>query len=132
MARLLLPLLRDFGVLVVGDQTEVPNRRDGGLRIVFELVPADEGGPQRVQAERVDGGVRRLADGPSAGRRAACGLPASDPRVPLTTRPCRPSQGRDHTPGRPAVAPSQRRRGHHASLAPYNSEHDLQEVYLDR
>jgi hypothetical protein len=40
VAELLIPLLRASGVLMVGDETELPNRRDGGLRIVFELIPA--------------------------------------------------------------------------------------------
>ncbi|MBB4920962.1 hypothetical protein [Streptosporangium saharense] len=54
VAELLLPLLRESGLLHVGDENEVPNRRDGGLRVFFELTPATRPSPGYVYAERVD------------------------------------------------------------------------------
>ncbi|KAB2376992.1 hypothetical protein ABT299_44965 [Spirillospora sp. NPDC000708] len=52
VAELLLPLMRASGLLHVGDETELPNRRDGGLRVVVEVTPA--GPPVRVRADAGD------------------------------------------------------------------------------
>jgi hypothetical protein len=49
VAELLLPLMRASGLLNVGDETELRNRRGPGLRIVVEVTPA--GPPVRVWAE---------------------------------------------------------------------------------
>lgn len=66
VADLLLPLMRASGVLNVGDETELPNRRDGGVRIVVDVTPVTA---VRVSAERADqpGGPRAL---PAASRPA--------------------------------------------------------------
>lgn len=58
VAELLLPLLRASGVLNVGDEVELPNRRDAGLRIVVDVTPADN---YRVSAERVPPAPRSAA-----------------------------------------------------------------------
>lgn len=58
VAELLLPLMRASGVLNVGDTTELPNRRDGGLRVVVDVTPADH---YRVAAERVQSPLRSTA-----------------------------------------------------------------------
>ncbi len=52
VAELLLPLMRASGLLNVGDETELRNRRGPGLRIVVEVTPA--GPPVRVWAEPGD------------------------------------------------------------------------------
>lgn len=55
VAELLLPLIAQSPDLILGDPQEVPNRKDGGLRVVAEVIPAQPGAdPIRVRAERAD------------------------------------------------------------------------------
>lgn len=85
VAELLLPLMRASGLLHVGDETELPNRRGGGLRIVVEVTPA--GPAVRVRADVGDASTSppprtRRGPGLSAGGRAlppARGRLGSDP-----------------------------------------------------
>ncbi|MFC6885265.1 MULTISPECIES: hypothetical protein [Actinomadura] len=72
VAELVLPLLRASGVLMVGDETEIPNRRDGGLRIVVDVtaagpavrVTAEPGEPEDGSAAAVGDPERRRLDRP--------------------------------------------------------------------
>ncbi|GII83643.1 hypothetical protein Ssi03_16330 [Sphaerisporangium siamense] len=63
-----LAWLRSCPDLIVGSPTRLGHRNGGG-RVVFELMLARPAAPQRVQAERVDVPARRRAAG-SARRRA--------------------------------------------------------------
>lgn len=53
VADLVLAALQDSGLVTTGDTTELPNRRDGGLRIVAEVIPKEADGPIQATAERM-------------------------------------------------------------------------------
>lgn len=52
VAARLLPLMRESGLFFVGDETELPNRRGPGLRIVVEATVSPDG--LRIWVEQQD------------------------------------------------------------------------------